>query len=162
MASGIIEIRGGRENNLRGVDLTIPKHAITINMAVIVDQKRLGGGSHSTVSTITDIYTVPVFAAWENNVYAACGFFDVNKKLSKLTKDEMDLLLHGTERMPATRPSGASALSARRPRSQRSYQRINWVTWTRLPQVSFSMAIFDAVTSVGGMVNSAPCPFMRS
>ena len=27
-------------------------------MAVIVDQKRLGGGSHSTVGTITDIYTV--------------------------------------------------------------------------------------------------------
>ncbi|MEO8700967.1 MAG: hypothetical protein ABI867_13045, partial [Kofleriaceae bacterium] len=25
-----IEIRGARENNLRGVDLTIPKHAITI------------------------------------------------------------------------------------------------------------------------------------
>jgi excinuclease UvrABC ATPase subunit len=28
-----------------------------LNMAVIVDQKRLGGGSHSTVGTITDIYT---------------------------------------------------------------------------------------------------------
>jgi excinuclease UvrABC ATPase subunit len=27
-------------------------------MAVIVDQKRLGGGSHSTVGTVTDIYTV--------------------------------------------------------------------------------------------------------
>jgi excinuclease UvrABC ATPase subunit len=104
-----IQIRGARENNLRGVDLTIPKHAITIftgvsgsgkssivfdtiateaqrqlyenfsmfirnflpkypppaadaienlNMAVIVDQKRLGGGSHSTVGTVTDIYTV--------------------------------------------------------------------------------------------------------
>jgi hypothetical protein len=26
----------------------------------------------------------------------------------------------------------------------------------RLPQVSFSMAILEAVTSVGGMVNSAP------
>ena len=26
-------------------------------MAVIVDQKRLGGGSHSTVGTITDIFT---------------------------------------------------------------------------------------------------------
>lgn len=108
-ASGNIEIRGARENNLRGVDLTIPKRAITIftgvsgsgkssivfdtiateaqrqlyenfsmfirnflpkypppaadaiehlNMAVIVDQKRLGGGSHSTVGTVTDIYTV--------------------------------------------------------------------------------------------------------
>jgi len=209
MASGNnIEIRGARENNLRGVDLTIPKHAITIftgvsgsgkssivfdtiateaqrqlyenfsmfirnflpkypppaadaidhlNMAVIVDQKRLGGGSHSTVGTVTDIYTVlrllfsrtgkphagyanvfsfndpqgmcpecnglgrklgvkadgfldlsksladgavqvPVFAAWENNVYAACGLFDVNKLLSQFTKAEMDLLLHGSER----------------------------------------------------------------
>jgi excinuclease UvrABC ATPase subunit len=27
-------------------------------MAVIVDQKRLGGGSHSTVGTITDLYTL--------------------------------------------------------------------------------------------------------
>ena len=109
MAGRNIEIRGARENNLRGVDLAIPKHEITIftgvsgsgkssivfdtiateaqrqlyenfslfvrnflprypppdadaienlSMAVIVDQKRLGGGSHSTVGTITDIYTV--------------------------------------------------------------------------------------------------------
>lgn len=29
-----------------------------LNMAVVVDQKRLGGGSHSTLGTITDIYTV--------------------------------------------------------------------------------------------------------
>ncbi len=29
-----------------------------LNMAVIVDQKRLGGGSHSTVGTATDIYSV--------------------------------------------------------------------------------------------------------
>ncbi len=29
-----------------------------LGMAVVVDQKRLGGGSHSTVGTITDIYTV--------------------------------------------------------------------------------------------------------
>jgi excinuclease UvrABC ATPase subunit len=216
MATGSIEIRGARENNLRGIDLTIPKHAITIftgvsgsgkssivfdtiateaqrqlyenfslfirsflpkypqpaadaienlNMAVIVDQKRLGGGSHSTVGTVTDIYTVlrllfsragkphvgysnmfsfndpqgmcpecnglgrklgvksegfldltkslaegavqvPVFAAWENNVYAACGFFDVNKKLSKFTKAEMDLLLHGSERKFKTTYNG--------------------------------------------------------
>ena len=28
--------------------------------------------------------------------------------------------------------------------------------------MSLSMAIFEAVTSVGGMVNSAPCPFIRS
>src|SRR6187549_3679156 len=28
-----------------------------LNMAVVVDQKRLGGGSHSTVGTVTDIST---------------------------------------------------------------------------------------------------------
>jgi excinuclease UvrABC ATPase subunit len=136
-----------------------------LNMAVVVDQNRLGGGSHSTVGTVTDIYTVlrllfsragkphagyanvfsfndpqgmcpecsglgrklgvkadsfldkskslaegavqvPVFAAWENNVYAACGFFDVKKKLSKFTKEEMDLLLHGTERKFKTTYNG--------------------------------------------------------
>jgi excinuclease UvrABC ATPase subunit len=103
-----IEIRGGRENNLKNISLRIPKRQITIftgvsgsgkssivfdtiateaqrqlyenfslfirsflpkypqpdadaienlGMAVIVDQKRLGGGSHSTVGTITDIFT---------------------------------------------------------------------------------------------------------
>jgi hypothetical protein len=41
-------------------------------------------------------------------------------------------------------------------------QRINCVTWMRLPHVSFSIAILEAVTSVGGMVNSAPCGFIRS
>ncbi len=30
MPTGTIVIRGARENNLRGVDLEIPKHAITI------------------------------------------------------------------------------------------------------------------------------------
>jgi excinuclease UvrABC ATPase subunit len=29
-----------------------------LDMAIVVDQKRLGGGSHSTVGTITDIYTL--------------------------------------------------------------------------------------------------------
>ena len=29
-----------------------------LSMAVVLDQKRLGGGSHSTVGTITDIFTV--------------------------------------------------------------------------------------------------------
>src|SRR5512146_2684213 len=29
-----------------------------LGMAIVVDQRRLGGGSHSTVGTITDIYTV--------------------------------------------------------------------------------------------------------
>jgi excinuclease UvrABC ATPase subunit len=208
MATSYIQIRGARENNLRDVNLRIPKQAITIftgvsgsgkssivfdtiaaeaqrqlyenfslyirnllprypqpaadaienlNMAVVVDQKRLGGGSHSTVGTVTDIYTllrllysrvgrphvgfsnafsfndpsgmcpecnglgkklgvradsfidlsrtlnqgavqVPVFAPWENNMYVASGFFDNDKKLSKFSKQEMELLLHGKER----------------------------------------------------------------
>ncbi len=101
-----IELRGARQNNLKDVNLNIPKRQITIftgvsgsgkssivfdtiaaeaqrllnetfsafvrnflpkvtqpdadairslNMAVIVDQKRLGGGSSSTVGTVTDI-----------------------------------------------------------------------------------------------------------
>lgn len=29
-----------------------------LSMAIVVDQKRLGGGSHSTVGTVTDIYTI--------------------------------------------------------------------------------------------------------
>src|SRR5258707_12626468 len=29
-----------------------------LSMAIVVDQKRLGGGSHSTVGTITDIYSL--------------------------------------------------------------------------------------------------------
>src|SRR3984957_16950387 len=29
-----------------------------LSMAMVVDQKRLGGGSHSTLGTITDIYTI--------------------------------------------------------------------------------------------------------
>jgi len=128
-----------------------------LSMAVIVDQKRLGGGSHSTVGTITDIYTllrllfsrvgapkvgassafsfndpdgmcrecnglgrklgvmwedfidkskslsdgaiqVPFWAPWEGSGYAASGYFDAKKKLSKFTKEEMDLLLYGKDR----------------------------------------------------------------
>jgi excinuclease ABC A subunit len=124
-----------------------------LSMAVIVDQKRLGGGSHSTVGTITDIYTllrllfsrvgkphvgysnafsfndpqgmcrecnglgkklgvvaddfldmskslaegaiqVPFWVSWEAGAYAASGLFDKHKKLSKFTKEEMDLLLY--------------------------------------------------------------------
>lgn len=124
-----------------------------LGMAIVVDQKRLGGGSHSTMGTITDIYTVlrllfsrvgepfvgysnvfsfndplgmcpecngfgrklqpvvekfydaskslnegaiqgPVF---DDSIYAASGFFDNDKKLSKFTKKELDLLLYGEE-----------------------------------------------------------------
>lgn len=128
-----------------------------LSMAVIVDQKRLGGGSHSTVGTTTDIYTllrllfsragkphagysnafsfndpqgmcrecnglgkklgvvwddfvdrskslaegavqVPFFVAWELGAYASIGLFDKHKKLSKFTREEMDLLLHAKPR----------------------------------------------------------------
>jgi excinuclease UvrABC ATPase subunit len=128
-----------------------------LTMAVIVDQKRLGGGSHSTVGTVTDIHgvlrllfsrvgkpsaggaiaysfndprgacsecgglgkkvgvvsgdfldmskslnegavQVPFFGEWEAQAYTLSGFFDNNKKLSKFTKDEMELLLHGKDR----------------------------------------------------------------
>jgi excinuclease UvrABC ATPase subunit len=128
-----------------------------LNMAVIVDQKRLGGGSHSTVGTVTDIYgvlrllfsrvgkpsaggaihysfndprgmcpecgglgkkvgvvsddfldlskslhegavQVPFFGEWEAQAYTLSGFFDNDKKLSKFTKDEMELLLHGKDK----------------------------------------------------------------
>jgi excinuclease UvrABC ATPase subunit len=109
MQQEYIEIRGGRENNLKDISLKIPKRKITIftgvsgsgkssivfdtiateaqrqlyenfsmfvrnflpryappqadaienlSMAIVVDQKRLGGGSHSTVGTITDIAPV--------------------------------------------------------------------------------------------------------
>lgn len=109
MEQEYIEIRGARENNLKDVNLKIPKRKITIftgvsgsgksslvfdtiaaesqrllnenfsmfvrnflpkitqpdadeiknlSMAVIVDQKPLGGGSHSTVGTVTDIAAV--------------------------------------------------------------------------------------------------------
>ena len=203
-----IEIRGARENNLKGVTLRIPKRQITIftgvsgsgkssivfdtiateaqrqlyesfsmfvrnflprysqpeadaienlSMAIVVDQKRLGGGSHSTMGTITDIYTVlrmlfsrmgepfigysnvfsfndpvgwcpecnglgrklqpvtdklvdiskslnegaitmPLAGKWENEMYKASGFFDNAKKLSRFSKEELDLLLHGKDR----------------------------------------------------------------
>ena len=52
-----------------------------LSMAIVVDQKRLGGGSHSTVGTITDIYSVlrrlwlrmPVSRLWK-----ACECFSFN------------------------------------------------------------------------------------
>lgn len=104
-----IRLRGARENNLKNVNVTIPKKKITVftgvsgsgkssivfdtiateaqrllhenfsmfvrnflpsysqpdadaiedlPMAIVIDQKRMGGGSRSTVGTITDIYAV--------------------------------------------------------------------------------------------------------
>lgn len=106
---GYIEVRGARENNLKGVSVNIPKRQITVftgvsgsgksslvfgtiaaesqrllnetfstfvqgflprfgqpdadslnnlSAAIIVDQKRLGGNSRSTVGTITDTYSM--------------------------------------------------------------------------------------------------------
>ncbi len=126
-----------------------------LSMAVVVDQKRLGGGSHSTVGTITDIFTVlrllfsragkphignynlfsfndpqgtcpeckgigrkvgldldkafdkskslnegaillPDYTvdSWYWNICTQSGLFDNKKKLSKYSKNEMDLLLY--------------------------------------------------------------------
>lgn len=109
MTQEYIELHGARENNLKNVNLKIPKRKITIftgvsgsgkssivfdtiatesqrllnenfsmfvrnflpkysqpdadaienlSMSIVVDQKRMGGGSHSTVGTITDINTI--------------------------------------------------------------------------------------------------------
>ena len=128
-----------------------------LTMAVIVDQKRLGGGSSSTVGTVTDIagvlrllfsrvgtpsaggaiaysfndprgmcmeckglgkkvgvvsddfldmtktlnegaIQVPFFGEWDVQAYKLSGFFDNDKKLSKFSKDEMELLLHGKDK----------------------------------------------------------------
>jgi hypothetical protein len=41
-------------------------------------------------------------------------------------------------------------------------QRSSAAIWIRLPQVSFTMAMVEPVTLVGGMLNSAPAAFMRS
>lgn len=126
-----------------------------LSMAVVVDQKRLGGGSHSTVGTITDIFTVlrllfsragkpylgnynlfsfndpqgmcpdcngigrkvgldlekaldkskslnegaillPDYGIdnWYWTICVQSGLFDPKKKLSKYSKEEMDLLLY--------------------------------------------------------------------
>ncbi len=126
-----------------------------LSMAIVVDQKRLGGGSHSTVGTVTDIYSIlrrlfwrigqpfvgpvnvfsfndpqgmcpncnglgrkldvdldkfldkskslnegailfPEYAvnSWGFSLCIQTGFFDPDKKLSKYTQKEMDLLLH--------------------------------------------------------------------
>ena len=126
-----------------------------LSMAIVVDQKRLGGGSHSTMGTITDIYSIlrrlysfvgqpyvghsNVFSfndpqgmcpechglgrkigvdldmfldtskslnegailfaeyavdSWGWNICIQSGLFDTDKKLSKYTDKEMELLLH--------------------------------------------------------------------
>ncbi len=126
-----------------------------LSMAIVVDQKRLGGGSHSTMGTITDIYTVlrmlysrigqphignynlfsfndpqgmcpecngigrkvgvdlelfldtskslnegailyPEYAvgSWYWTICTQSGLFDNDKRLSKYTAKEMELLLH--------------------------------------------------------------------
>lgn len=126
-----------------------------LNMAIVVDQKRLGGGSHSTVGTVTDIATAlrllfsrvgqpfvgysnafsfndpqgmcpncnglgrkldvdldlfmdtskslnegailfPEYAvdSWSWNILVESGFFDVDKKLTDYSPEEMDLLMH--------------------------------------------------------------------
>ncbi len=130
-----------------------------LSMAIVVDQKRLGGGSHSTVGTITDISTIlrllfsrigqphvgnynvfsfndpqgmcpecnglgrkigvdmdafldtskslnegailyPEYAinSWGWNIYAESGLFDMDKKLTDYTDEEMQELLHGKPR----------------------------------------------------------------
>jgi excinuclease UvrABC ATPase subunit len=138
-----------------------------LSMAIVVDQKRLGGGSTSTMGTITDIYTVlrllfsrvgkpfvgysnvfsfndpqgmcpecnglgrklqPIVekfydpdkslkegaiqgasnSAWENNIYMESGFFDNNKKISKYSAKELDLLLYGKAQKVKMRVGGNS------------------------------------------------------
>ncbi|WP_422661107.1 ATP-binding cassette domain-containing protein [Paenibacillus sp. EC2-1] len=130
-----------------------------LSMAVIVDQKRLGGGSHSTMGTITDISPIlrllfsrigqpyvggahmfsfndpqgmcpecngigrslnvdmskavdmskslnegaimlPGYAvnSWEWNMLVQSGNYDLDKKLSDYSKDDIEQLLHGKAR----------------------------------------------------------------
>ena len=80
---------------------------------------------------------------------------------------QRDSLRHRTARAAAgeTRGSGPGAPGTYRARAAavtNDYQRASCVIWIRLPQPSFSMAIVEAVTSVGGIVNSPPRALMRS
>lgn len=138
-----------------------------LSMAIVVDQKRLGGGSHSTVGTVTDIYTVlrllfsrvgqpyvghykvfgfndpqgmcpncnglgrkvgvdldlfldkskslnegailyPEYAvnSWYWSICAQSGLFDPDKKLSKFTDKEMELLLYSKPYKVKTKVAG--------------------------------------------------------
>jgi len=45
---------------------------------------------------------------------------------------------------------------------RRAHHFASCVSWTMLPQVSFNIAMVEPVTSVGGMVNSAPFDLTRS
>ncbi len=135
-----------------------------LSMAIVVDQKRLGGGSHSTVGTVTDIYSIlrrlfwrigqpfvgpvnvfsfndpqgmcpncnglgrkldvdldkfldksrslndgailfPEYAvnSWGWSLCIQTGLFDPDKKLSKYTQKEMDLLLYCEPRKVKTK-----------------------------------------------------------
>src|SRR4051812_9918354 len=51
-----------------------------LSMAVIVDQKRLGGGSHSTVGTVTDIFTALrlLFSRYGQPHVGAANLFSFN------------------------------------------------------------------------------------
>lgn len=138
-----------------------------LSMAIVVDQKRLGGGSHSTMGTITDIYSVlrrlysyfgkpyvghsnifsfndpkgmcpncnglgrkvgvdielfldkskslnegaiffPEYAvdSWGWSILTQSKLFDVNKKLSKYSDKEMDLLLYSKPYKVKTKVAG--------------------------------------------------------
>jgi len=138
-----------------------------LSMPIVVDQKRLGGGSHSTMGTITDIYSVlrrlyshigkpyvgysNVFSfndpkgmcpncnglgrkvgvdldlfldkskslnegailfneyaidSWGWNLLAQSKLFDMDKKLSKLSEKEMDLLLYSKPYKVKTKVGG--------------------------------------------------------
>ena len=63
---------------------------------------------------------------------------------------------------PGRQISGARLLLPGRRSADQLCQRSSATIWIRLPQVSFSMAMVEPVTLVGGMVNSAPSGFMRS
>src|SRR6266481_5773079 len=56
-----------------------------ISMAVIVDQKRLGGGSHSTVGTVTDIATLLrlLFSRVGNQYVGYANAFSFNDPLGR-------------------------------------------------------------------------------
>jgi len=140
-----------------------------LSMAIVVDQKRLGGGSHSTVGTITDIYSVlrllysrigqpyvggsnyfsfndqqgmcpecngvgrkigvdmnafldtskslnegailfPDYAvnSWGWSICVQSNLFDIDKKLSDYSEDEMELLLHSKPFKIKTEMAGKS------------------------------------------------------